>query len=401
LLTSEEHYSLANSGAIYSRLGGTYSLWSRYLGEFKEAVVVARVRDDGHSQPQGERADGPGVRFCALPDHTGPWQYLRARGQARDIAHQAIEGCGAYLLRVPGVVAQLVWQELTHLRRPYATEVLGDPWDSLGPGSWPGVARPVLRTIATRQLKRICGEAAAVHYVTSGALQMCYPASRHANVAAFSDVELEFASEEMLAEKQRRLREQCWQMAEGQGLRIGFVGSFASMCKGADVLLQAATLCRARGLNFSLTLLGEGQHLAAMKRLAATLGITNHTEFPGQVSSRKQLFAFLDSIDLFAMPSRAEGMPRALLEAMARGCPCVGSAVGGIPEVLDAGSLVAAGDLTRLAELILQLAQDGERMAAMSARNIAIAQRFRPEVLQQARQAFLKAVKERSEPGGF
>lgn len=396
LLTSEEHFSADNRGAIYSRAVGTYSLWSRYLGQFDEVVVAARVRDLGQAQPQGERADGPGVRFSALPDFTGPWEYLRARGHAHRIARSAIQECGAYLVRVPGVVGQSVWRELAHLRKPYAAEVLGDPWDAFGPGGWSGLGRPLFRTMATQQLKRICLGAVAVHYVTSNALQTRYPPAHDAFAAAFSDVDLEFASEATVAEKQRRLREEDWQRPEGQRLRIGFIGSFATRYKGADVLLHAAATCHDQGLNFSLTLVGEGQHLSEMKQLVAYLRIADRTDFLGQLSARKQVFDFLDSIDLFVMPSRQEGMPRALLEAMARGCPCVGSAVGGIPEVLDADSLFPAGNVALLTESILQLAQNGERMAAMSARNFAVAQRFRPEVLREQQQSFLTAVKERS-----
>ena len=214
----------------------------------------------------------------------------------------------------------MVWQEILRLKKPYAVEVLGDPWDALGPGTWPHPTRPVFRLTATRQLKRICSRASALNYVTAHALQRRYPPSNNASVSTFSDVELAPAPENIIQERHRRLRASTWHKSQhGTPIRLGFIGSFSRLYKGADVLLRAAALCHQKGLNFCLTLVGDGQHLPEMKSLAATLGIAERTHFSGQLPPGKPIFEFLDSIDLFVLPSRAEGMPRALLEAMARG----------------------------------------------------------------------------------
>jgi glycosyltransferase involved in cell wall biosynthesis len=347
----------------------------------------------------GQRADGVLVSFRALPDYTGPWQYFRVREQVRKIAREAIAECNAYLLRVPGIVSHMVWREITRSGKPYAVEVLGDPWDALGPGSWTNVSRPLFRRVATRQMKRICAGAAALNYVTSAALQERYPAPQNAYVGAFSDVALDGAqaSSEVLQQRHRRLRALPWQYSNGvDSFRIGFIGSFERLYKGADVLLRAAALGQSRGLNFALNLAGEGRHLEQMKSLAVKLGIADRTHFFGHLSPATTLFGFLDSTDLFVIPSRQEGMPRALLEAMARGCPCIGSAVGGIPELLEPSNLVPVGNPEGVAESILRFACDAERLISMSSRNWRKAREFNPEALRQKRLAFLEAVKERS-----
>jgi glycosyltransferase involved in cell wall biosynthesis len=167
------------------------------------------------------------------------------------------------------------------------------------------------------------------------------------------------------------------------------------MYKGPDTLLHAGALCRS-GLNFQLIFVGVGCHLPEMKALAFKLGIADRVEFRGELSSGPSIFEFLDSIDLFIMPSRAEGLPRALVEAMSRGCPCIASAVGGIPELLETGDLVPSGSPEELAKLILQVAGDPDRLLAMSARNLAKAAQFNPQVLNASRRAFLEEVKRRS-----
>ncbi len=400
LTTNEAHYFATSSGAIYSSGPAKYSFWSRYLDVFDEVVVLARVSPGHQPKSDQQRADGPGVYFRALPDHTGPWGYLRVRSQLRMITRQAIAECDAYFLRVPGLISQMVWSEIVRSNKTYALEVVGDPWDALGPGSGPSVLRPVLRRVATQQMKRICAGATAVCYVTATALQRRYPPSKKAFTANFSEalIEINRAPDNICADRNRRLRAMPWMNPKtGSSFVVGFVGTFSQLYKGPDVLLRALSHCRPH-LNFQLRMVGEGRHLDAMKVLAAKLGLGDRVQFLGQLPFGNSVSDFLDSIDLFVLPSRAEGLSHALLEAMSRGCPCIASTVGGIPDVLEAGDLVPAGNPTELAKLILQVAADRDRLLAMSARNLIKAAQFTRAKLDEARRTFLEAVKQRSLP---
>jgi glycosyltransferase involved in cell wall biosynthesis len=397
LVTSEEHYSSTISGGIYSSGSANYSSWRRYLEAFDEVLVVARVRSSERSEKNREPADGPGVSFRALPDYTGPWQYLSTRREAQIIARRAIAECSVYLLRVPGLVSHMVWSEIVRSGKPYALEVLGDPWDALSPGSWPGILRPAFRLMAAHQLKRICAGATAVHYVTFAALQRRYPPSKNAYTAGFSDVRLENRKvpEELIEARFRRLRELPWNDAKnGSPIHLGFIGSFSGLYKGPDSLLRAAALCD-NELNFQLLMVGQGRCLTDMKTLAAKLGISDRVQFLGQLSFGTLIFDFLDNVDLFIVPSRQEGLPRALVEAMSRGCPCIASSVGGIPELLESDDLAPPGSHEKLAKLILRVATDPDRLLAMSARNLAKTAQFTPQTLNKSRRAFLEEVKRR------
>jgi phosphatidyl-myo-inositol dimannoside synthase len=356
------------------------------------------VTKSDRQENQQQRADGPGVSFRPLPDHTGPWQHLQVRHHARVIARNAIDECNAHLLRVPGLVGQMVWREIVRAKKPYALEVVGDPWEALGPGTWPYSSRPIFRRIATWQLKRICIGAIAVNYVTSETLQNRYPPSKSAYAAGFSNVNLENAivPAETIKGRHRRFHELPWRGSKSANpIRIGFIGSFAQMYKGPDTLLHATALCSSH-LNFQLILVGAGRYVTEMKALASNLSIADRVEFRGEIPSGGPILDFLDYTDLFVMPSRAEGLPRALVEAMSRGCPCIASAVGGIPELLEATDLVPPNSPEKLAELILQVAADPDRLLAMSARNLAKAAQLNPQALNESRRAFLEEVKRRS-----
>lgn len=98
----------------------------------------------------------------------------------------------------------------------------------------------------------------------------------------------------------------------------------------------------------------------------------------------------LDSSDLFVLPSRTEGLPRALIEAMARGLPCIGSAVGGIPELIDTSEMVPPGDPAALAAKIQEVLKDPLRMETLSRRNLWTAREYLDSVLSERQADFLR-----------
>jgi glycosyltransferase involved in cell wall biosynthesis len=92
------------------------------------------------------------------------------------------------------------------------------------------------------------------------------------------------------------------------------------------------------------------------------------------------------------MPSRAEGFSRALLEAMARGCPCIGTKVGAIPEMLADDDLVSPNDPEGLAQKIFDVTANLERMEAMSQRNLQKVKQFSTDRLREVRRAFYRSL---------
>ena len=81
---------------------------------------------------------------------------------------------------------------------------------------------------------------------------------------------------------------------------------------------------------------------------------------------------------------------------MARALPCIGSNVGGIPELLSPDSIVPVGDDAALAHAIMSVLRDPKRMARMSSENLARAHDFREEFLLESRTEFLELVRDRT-----
>jgi glycosyltransferase involved in cell wall biosynthesis len=166
------------------------------------------------------------------------------------------------------------------------------------------------------------------------------------------------------------------------------VGAMEMMYKAQDVLIRASALCAQRGLDVRLVLAGDGKMRKGLEILTRALGIENRTTFTGQLSTESEINAALDKADLFVLPSRSEGLPRAMIEAMARGLPCIGSDVGGIPELISASSLVPADDAPALAAKIEEVLTTPGRMQRMSKENLERIPDYSEENLRHRRQAF-------------
>lgn len=114
-----------------------------------------------------------------------------------------------------------------------------------------------------------------------------------------------------------------------------------------------------------LAIAGRGAEESNLRALAAELGVANRLHLLGVVDG---VDALLRAADLFVHPSRSEGLPLAVLEALAGGVPVVASRVGGIPEAVEdgrSGLLVPPGDPEALAAAIGELLADPERAKAL------------------------------------
>jgi glycosyltransferase involved in cell wall biosynthesis len=181
-------------------------------------------------------------------------------------------------------------------------------------------------------------------------------------------------------------------MATANGFRVICVGTMEQFYKRQDTLLHATARCVQRGDNIRLVLVGDGRCRLELERLATTLGISSRCEFVGQLPSGKPITEQLDNADLFVLASQQEGLPRAMIEAMARGLPCIGTRVGGIPELLESDDMVEAGDTTALADKIHAVLSSSERRSAMSARSLRTAREYTEEVLAARRNEFYRHI---------
>jgi glycosyltransferase involved in cell wall biosynthesis len=168
-----------------------------------------------------------------------------------------------------------------------------------------------------------------------------------------------------LAYRDIAARRLCHQEAPaGESLTVVCVARL-SYQKGQDVLLQAWSLVQESVPTARLILAGDGEQRVQLELLATDLGISDTVDFAGLVTDTRALLA---AARVFALPSRYEGMPNALLEAMAAGLPCVATQVSGSEDAIvdgQSGLLVPPDDPGALASALVALLTNNERAYAL------------------------------------
>jgi glycosyltransferase involved in cell wall biosynthesis len=387
LLTSEARFERTPDGAVWGPAAYGRALWTRYLEVFSAVLIAARVRDVPKASPGAVEASTSNVQFCRLPCYSGVSGLVQNFGDVRRRVAAAMQISPAVIVRAPSPLAYLTGRAVADAGRPFAAEIVGDPDQVFSPGAFRHPLRLPIRCLATAAQRRLTRQAIAVLYVTREVLQRRYPS--HGQTYAASDAALDdsaFGSEPP--------RE--W--SPPASFVLVTVGALDQPYKGTAVLLDAVCRLRERGAPVKLRVVGDGRLLPQLRQRSRELGTAADVEFLGQLD-RAAVRVALDSAHLFVMPSLTEGLPRALLEAMARGLPAVASNVGGVPELLPAECLVAPRQPRALATRIEQLMKDDEGRRRLGERNRRQALEYHENAQAAVRRDFLRLVMEASAGG--
>lgn len=153
---------------------------------------------------------------------------------------------------------------------------------------------------------------------------------------------------------------------------IGFVGRLSEE-KGISSLIHSMGIIRRKIPSARLVIVGTGPIEDDLKELTNRLELNSHVDFVGY---KDNVFEILKQLDVFVLPSRTEGCPIVILEAMAMGLPVVATRVGGNPELVrdgETGYLVPFNDENALARAVLALLADRERAQFMGEKGKAAA----------------------------
>ena len=377
---TESRFDSVN-GEIWTSQGFSMALWQRYLGKFNHVYVAARLQNvSEHSSDNLFKLEDKRVSVIGLPYYIGLVPYLKAKGSIKKIINSFIHPGDAYICRVPGNIGTIAAECLKKKGIPYGLEVVGDPWESLSPQAFESPFARILQVVAKRQLQKITHNASAALYVTNHILQGKYPVKEGVFTTGASNVILRddcySAEPHKVVDREKNVQ-----------VRMLAVGTLAQLYKAPDVILKALAIVKSKGYNPFLTWFGDGRYRQPMIKMAEELGLKDNVNFVGAVKQdviRKEF----EQTDLFVHASRAEGLPRAVIEAMAYGLPCIGSSVAGIPELLSPEAIVKPNDVDRLAEKMLRFVENKQLAQSEANKNWDESKKYHNDILTERRLSF-------------
>lgn len=310
----------------------------RYTQLFESVQILAR------SRPAAE-ADrvamvplvGKSVSFESTS--SGPPLWSRS-GRLR--LKRLVKISDAVVVRLPSVAGSLAAAEAKKQNKPLLVEMVGCPWDAYWNHSFLG---KLVAPVAYMTTKMQVGGADYVIYVTEHFLQSRYP-TRGESLAC-SDVVFTLADNFTLEARFERIQ----QYGSGRPLILATTAPVDVSYKGQSYVIRAIAKLQRPSDDLQYWLIGGGDQ-SRLRRLARTLKVEDNLRFIGSTPHERVLEILRDDVDLYVQPSLVEGMPRALLEAMAIGCPAVGTRVGGIPEILNWTNTFEKRDIGAICHLI-------------------------------------------------
>ena len=382
IFITEARFYKTHEGNYYADdMSYNNSLWNRYLKEFDKVYVIARVFPSNAVFDAAFRVDN--VLFLPLPAFEDIVSFGKKFFSIKKYLNSYINKGSTVIIRGGGALGYLSSRICKKQNLSYGIEVIGDPYDVFAPRVIQHPLRPILRYLFTYIQKKVVREAAAVIYVTKYALQRRYPTSEKAFSTYASDVFLDGTNAVLEPKK----------LQSSKIINLISIGSLDQMYKSPDILIKALRILISKGIDANLTWLGKGKYQQEMEDLTRNLEIEDRVKFTGSVSS-SEVTKCLDDSDIFLLVSRTEGLPRAMVEAMSRGLPCIGTNVGGIPELLDKEVLVNTEDAIEIANKVELLINDLEFAKNQASRNLTVSKEYNFDVLNKKRKQFYRYLKE-------
>jgi glycosyltransferase involved in cell wall biosynthesis len=336
------------NGKFYSLESSfSYNLFQRYLTYFSDVVIFARVRDQkiGEVLIEENWVDQKSVLVYGLPYYVGFNQFVIKYFSYRKAIHQGLaihEKNAVLLCRLPGRAGVISASYFKSINRNYAVEVVGDPFEALSGGAIKHPLAFLIKYFSRNSLRKVVRNASLALYVTTSTLQKRYPCLNES--FGVSDV--------VLDQNSFRVKPKNF-LADTAEIKLIAIGSLEQMYKAPDVAIDAVALLRSMGYNVTLTWVGDGKHKLEMIAYAFKKKVDNAVSFIGKLPSGAPIHQYLDAADIFIMPSRTEGLPRAMVEAMARSLPCIGTRITGILELLTPEFIIDINNAEQLAAKVL------------------------------------------------
>lgn len=372
-----DHKFFIKDDKVYSSGSFPNTLWDRYLSFFEHVFVCGRKTNN---QKDGVLSEKKNVSFQLFPEENFFSSILFKRKDLNKTVSNILHSVDCVIVRLPSLIGYFVARRCRASKIPYAVEVVGCQWDSYW--NYGNLTGKILAPFFYYTMKKEVRRSTHAIYVTRFFLQKRYPSPGY--ISGVSDVIIDDLSGEIL---QKRIKKIQAHNAD-QDLRIGLLAHYNVKYKGFDVIIKALSILKKNSYIVNVTFAGGGNPHDIMEAAKAA-DVEKQVECIGLLKG-DEVLRFLDDIDVYVHPSKQEGLPRAVVEALSRACPVLASSIAGIPELVNKEYLHKPGDYKMLSHHLQQIINDKFDLTNMARSNFERAKKYSKEELDNKRNIFWK-----------
>lgn len=351
----------------------TYNVIKRYKDTFGEVVFSGRIT----------QCTDVGGFVCAddIVDEVFSVSELfeALTGKCKKRMLPVIEKCDMVIARVPSLVALRAAECGLKLKKKCMSVVVGCGWDSY----WNhGIMGKILAPYNYLKMRKSVKKSEYALYVTNEFLQKRYPCKN--KTVGVSDVFIAPPNEDIINNRLKKIENMdlnCITFATSAAVNVRY--------KGQQYVIKAMAELKKRGINTKYVLMGGGDN-SYLLDVAKKAGVENDVIFTGRLNY-DDVINNLDKCDIYIQPSLQEGLPRAVVEAMSRGCPCIGAKTGGIPELLGQDCLFAKKSVKSIVNTVEKMLNK-DRFSEIAKANFEKAKQFDEQILGEKRNKFYQYI---------
>lgn len=381
LLLSCDNRVFLFEGKFYVKNQESFDFFCRYLRVFDKVRLLVRCVISSSRNNQWIPLDiEPRLECVSVPDFKGEKKFFLKYFEIRRIVKKSLTNCDAAILRVPSIIALMTGKFVKRNKIPYALEIVYDAED--GWKSESGISRFIWKRI-DKELRCLCYDAYGVSCVTKRHMQKKYYSKKIGSfVSSYSSLSL---PKDFFAHEPKKYVHKASYTIILVANQVQFNGR-----KGHNQVIQVAKLLKDENFCLNIRFVGADYDngMQKLKLFAEKMGVGSQIEFLGYVG-KDQIGMLLESSDLFVLPTKAEGLPRVLIEAMAKALPCITTNVSGNSELISHECLVEDFyDIESFASLVKHFITDEVFYEKMSLLNLQNSREFEESLLQERRDEF-------------
>jgi glycosyltransferase involved in cell wall biosynthesis len=374
LLFAHDHIFYKYNDQFYSSGGLSKEMLERYTAVFDEVTIISRQKHIKKYNDKLTLASTNRVNFVEVPNFKS-LKSLHKIIKAKKIINGQIQSCDALIARIPSSIGEMAINSANNLSKQYLVEVVACTWDAHWNHSVKG---KIVAPFSYFKTKKLVKNAGLVVYVTNEFLQKRYPTKGKS--VNCSNVALKEFNDEIIANRIAKIDRMC----DEHKLILGTIAAVNVRYKGQQYIIEALGKLRKQGItNIEYRLVGGGDQ-SFLKHIANKNNVIDQVIFLGSMPHDK-VFNWLESVDIYVQPSRQEGLPRALIEAMSCGLPSFGANTAGIPELLDSKYIFSnnKSNIEEICKILRSFNQ--ETMKNQAVRNYSEAKKYDKTIIEARR----------------